>query len=71
MSDFRTDPNYPRSDMAQFDSRVQWGAVAVILLLLGGLIVAATSTGDGTQTATSGATVETTGQATPSEPARR
>ena len=34
MSDFRTDPNF-RHDMREYDSRVQWAAVAVILLLLG------------------------------------
>src|SRR5690242_9079741 len=36
MSDFRTDPNFPRYDMNDNDSRVQWAAVAVILLLVGG-----------------------------------
>jgi hypothetical protein len=64
MSDFRTDPNFPRGDMQQYDSRVQWAAVAVILLLLGGLIVAATWTGDGTQTA-NGPAIETTGSGVP------
>ena len=61
MSDFRTDPNFPRSDdMQQYDSRVQWAAVAVILLLLGGLIVAAAWTGGDTQSASNPA-IETTG----------
>jgi hypothetical protein len=61
MSDFRSDPNFPRGDMQQYDSRVQWAAVAVILLLLGGLILASSWTGD-TQTASTGTAVETTGQ---------
>jgi hypothetical protein len=61
MSDFRTDPNFPRSDMQQYDSRVQWAAVAVILLLLGGLIVAAAWTGGDTQSASNTPAVETTG----------
>lgn len=62
MSDFRSDPNFPRGDMQQYDSRVQWAAVAVILLLLGGLIVAASFTGDQTQSAsTNSPAVETTG----------
>ena len=63
MSDFRTDPNFRGGDMQQYDSRVQWAAVAVILLLLGGLIVAATFSGEGTQTASRSpaTTAETTG----------
>ena len=69
MSDFRTDPNFPRDDL-QYDSRVQWAAVAVILLLLGGLIIAGTWTGDGSQTAGNTPAVETTGSATPMGPAQ-
>ena len=42
------------------DSRVQWAAVAVILLLVGGLIVAAAVSDVGTQTA-NGPAIETTG----------
>ena len=51
MSDFRNDPNFVRGEMRDYDSRVQWAAVAVILLLVGGLIVAAAYTGGDTQTA--------------------
>jgi hypothetical protein len=70
MSDFRNDPNFPRDDM-QYDSRVQWAAVAVILLLLGGLIAASTWSGsDTTRTASNGPAVETTGAATPMGPAQ-
>ena len=61
MSDFRNDPNFVHHDMRDYDSRVQWAAVAVILLLVGGLIVAAAYTGGDTQTAMNGPTVETTG----------
>ena len=61
MSDFRNDPNFVRHEMSDYDSRVQWTAVAVILLLVGGLIIAAAYTGGDTQTAMNGATVETTG----------
>ena len=43
MSDFRNDPNFVRHELNEFDSRVQWAAVAVILLLVGGLIFAAAS----------------------------
>ncbi len=51
MSDFRNDPNFVRQEMQDFDSRVQWAAVAVILLLVGGMIFAAAYTGGETQTA--------------------
>jgi len=67
MSDFRNDPNFrndpsfERQAIDNFDPRVQWASVAVILLLVGGLIVAASYTGDETQVANNGATVETTG----------
>jgi hypothetical protein len=61
MSDFRNDPNFVHQEMNDYDSRVQWAAVAVILLLVGGLIAAATWTGGGPQTAMTGASVETTG----------
>ena len=56
MSDFRNDPNFVHHEMRDYDSRVQWAAVAVILLLVG-----AAYTGGDTQTAMNGATVETTG----------
>jgi hypothetical protein len=36
MSDFRNDPNFVRHEMSDYDNRVQWAAVAVILLLVGG-----------------------------------
>jgi hypothetical protein len=60
MSDFRADPNFPRYDMNDNDSRVQWAAVAVILLLVGGLIVAAAVSDVDNQTA-NGPAIETTG----------
>ena len=61
MSDFRNDPNFVRNEMHDYDSRVQWAAVAVILLLVGGLIVAAAFTGGDSQTAMNSPAVETTG----------
>lgn len=63
MSDFRTDLNFSRGDMGKYDTRVQWAAVAVILLLVGGLIVAAAWTGGDTQTASNGPAIETAGSA--------
>lgn len=63
MSDFRVDPNFPRGDMREYDTRVQWAAVAVILLLVGGLVVAAAWSGGETQTAANGPASETTGSA--------
>jgi hypothetical protein len=64
MSDFRNDPNFVRHEMSDYDSRVQWAAVAVILLLVGGLIIAAAYTGGETQTAMNSPAVETTGSGT-------
>jgi hypothetical protein len=61
MSDFRNDPNFVRHEMNDYDSRVQWAAVAVILLLIGGLIAAAAWTGGDTQTAMNSPAAETTG----------
>ena len=62
MSDFRSDPNFSqRYEMDDHDSRVQWAAVAVILLLVGGLIVAAAVSDVDTQTANNGPAIETTG----------
>jgi len=49
--------------MTEYDSRVQWAAVAVILLLVGGLIVAAAWTGGESQMASNGPAIETTGSA--------
>jgi hypothetical protein len=60
MSDFRNEPNL-RHEMSDYDSRVQWAAVAVILLLVGGMILAAAYTGGDTQTAMNSPAVETTG----------
>ena len=76
MSDFRTDPNFPHREMSETETRVQWAAVAVILLLVGGLIAMSVWTGGETQTATSGAAVETTGsgasfESTPMMPPQR
>ena len=42
-------------------SRVQWAAVAVILLLVGGVIIGAAYTGTDTQTAMKSPAAETTG----------
>ena len=61
MSDFRNDPNFVRHEMHDYDSRVQWAAVAVILLLVGGLIVTSAWTGGDSQTAMKNPAVETTG----------
>jgi hypothetical protein len=61
MSDFRNDPNFVRQEMSEYDSRVQWAAVAVILLLVGGMIFAAAYTGGDTQTAMNSPAAETTG----------
>jgi hypothetical protein len=63
MSDFRNDPHFAQHDIQEYDGRVQWAAVAVILLLVGGLIMAAAWTGGDTQTAqnTPAPAVETTG----------
>jgi hypothetical protein len=61
MSDFRNDPNFLRHEMHEYDNRVQWAAVAVILLLVGGLIVAAAYTSGDTQTAANNPAIETTG----------
>jgi len=61
MSDFRSDPNFPRQELKESDMRVQWAAVAVILLLIGGLIIASAWTGGETQTASNSPAVETTG----------
>lgn len=60
MSDFRTDPNFPRHNMGDDDSRVQWAAVAVILVLVGGLIIASAWT-SGEQQIANGPAIETTG----------
>ena len=53
-------------EMGQYDKRVQWAAVAVLLLLCGGIFVAAMySEGNETQTAMKIPSAQTTGQATP------
>jgi hypothetical protein len=62
MSDFRSDPNFVHHEMNESDSRVQWAAVAVILLLVGGMIFAAAySGGSDSQTAMNSPAAETTG----------
>ncbi len=61
MSDFRNDPNFVRHEMSDYDNRVQWAAVAVILLLVGGMILAAAYTGGDPQTALNNPAAETTG----------
>jgi hypothetical protein len=65
MTDYRNDPNFRYGDGQHYDQRVQWAAVAVILLLLGGLIVAAAWTGGDTRTASNSPAVETTGAGAP------
>ena len=75
MSDLR-DPNFPRDMMrTEYDQRVQWAAVAVILLLVGGIIAASMYADDGTQMASNRPAVETTGSASsaipPARPAQR
>ena len=52
---------FAREVMQDYDGRVQWAAVAVILLLVGGMIFAAAYAGGETQMANIGATVETGG----------
>jgi hypothetical protein len=64
--DPRLDPNlhHGMEDMSQYDKRVQWAAVAVLLLLCGGIFVAAMySGGSDTQTAVNIPST-TTGQGT-------
>jgi hypothetical protein len=65
MSDFRHDPNmrYGFEDMQPYERRVQWAAVAVLLLLCGGILVAAALSSGDTQTALNTPTAETTGSA--------
>ena len=41
MSDFRNDPNFVRHEMQDYDSRVQWAAVAVKDALLTGAAMSA------------------------------
>ena len=67
MSDFRYDPNVRQEmrDMHMEDGRVQWAAVAVILLLVGGLILASAWSGGESQTATNSPAAETTGSGSP------
>jgi hypothetical protein len=73
MSDPRYDPNFPRHSMpGDYDPRVQWTAVAVLLLLVGGIIIASMYSGGDTQVATNRPAVETTGSAGPTQqPAQR
>ncbi len=53
-------------EMGQYDKRVQWAAVAVLLLLCGGIFVAAMySEGSDTQTAMKVPSAQTTGSGTP------
>ena len=66
MSDLH-DPNlrHGMEDMSQYDKRTQWAAVGVLLLLCGGIIVAAMYSGGETQTAMNRPAAETTGSASP------
>ena len=64
MSDFHHDPNFPRDgfeDMRPYEQRVQWVAVAVLLLLCGGILAAAVFSGGDTQTAMNSPAAQTTG----------
>jgi hypothetical protein len=70
MSDFRNDPNFVRNEMHDYDSRVQWAAVAVILLLVGGVIFAAAWSGGEQQTAMNSPAAETTGSGSSMGPAQ-
>ena len=66
MSDFHHDPNFPRSgfeDMQPYEKRIQWAAVGMLLLLCGGIFLAAMFSGNETQTAMNTPTAETTGSA--------
>jgi hypothetical protein len=63
MSDFHHDPNMPRNgfeDMQPYEKRIQWAAVAVLLLLCGGIFVAALYSGNDTQTAMNSPSAQTT-----------
>jgi hypothetical protein len=71
MSDLHHDPNMSRTgfeDMQPYEKRVQWAAVAVLLLLCGGIFVAALFSGNDTQTAMNRPAAETTGSASPIPP---
>ena len=70
MSDFRNDPNFVHHEMSEFDTRVQWAAVAVILLLVGGMIFAAAYSSGDTQTAMNSPAAETTGSGGSTGPAQ-
>lgn len=66
MSDFHRDPNIPRNgfeDMRPYETRIQWAAVGVLLLLCGGIFLAALFSGTDTQTAMNSPAAETTGSA--------
>ena len=68
MSDPRYDPNFPRHDMpGDFNPRVQWAAVGVVLLLVGGIIIASMYSTNDTQVASNRPAVETTGSAGPTQ----
>jgi hypothetical protein len=62
MSDPRYDPNFPRHDMpGDYNPRVQWAAIGVLLLLIGGIIAASMYSGGETQVASNRPAIETTG----------
>jgi hypothetical protein len=68
MSDPRYDPNFPRHDMAgDYNPRVQWAALAVLLLLTGGIIIASMYATNDTQVASNRPAVETTGSTGPTQ----
>ena len=58
MRDLGNDPNFPRDGMGDYDGRIQWAAVGVILLLCAGLVFAASYTGNDTQTAMNTPSIE-------------
>ena len=65
MSDLHHDPNLQRGvqEMSESDRRFQWAAVGVLLLLCGGIFLAAMySNGSDSQTAMNVPSAQTTGQ---------
>jgi hypothetical protein len=74
MSDLHRDPNISRTgfeEMQPDEKRMQWAAVAVLLLLCGGILVATMYSGGDTQTAMNRPAAETTGSASPMAPPPR
>jgi hypothetical protein len=68
MRDMQHDPNFSHDSLREYDSRVQWAAVAVLLLLCGGLIFAASMSSNDTQTAMNTPAVERPVTSAPQKP---